>query len=95
MKTLPNMITAVALATALSGFAFAADNDQQTRDPQSNEPPTSETQTQLPVYDPAAGGATISPSYQDYLVELKNCEPLSGAEREACIDAARRKHGQM
>ena len=86
MSKLISMMAAGALAAAFGGFAFAADNDQQTREPQAQP---------APVDDPAAGGATTTKAYQEYLVELKNCEPLSGAEREACIDAARKKHGQM
>ena len=90
MRKLWSMMSAVALAGALGGFAFAADNDQQNSEP--NREPKAQS---VPVDDPAAGGATATQAYQEYLVELKNCEPLSGAEREACIEAARKKHGQM
>jgi hypothetical protein len=45
--------------------------------------------------DPAAGGATASQRDQEYLASLKKCEPLTGTERSKCIDAARKKHGQL
>jgi hypothetical protein len=32
---------------------------------------------------------------QEYMAALKKCEPLAGAEKQKCIDAAKKKLGQM
>lgn len=32
---------------------------------------------------------------QEYLAALKKCEPLAGAEKQKCIEAAKKKLGQM
>ena len=32
---------------------------------------------------------------QEYLAALKKCEPLYGAEKDKCIEAAKKKLGQM
>ncbi len=91
MSKLINMMVAGALAITMGGWVFAADSDQSSGETQSQQPAVQDPI----VNDPAAGGATASQSYQEYLVELKNCEPLTGDERQKCIDSARRKHGEM
>ena len=45
--------------------------------------------------DAAAGGATVSQRDKEYLVALKKCEPLTGADKTKCVDAAKKKSGQM
>ncbi len=45
--------------------------------------------------DPAAGGAIASPRDQEYLAALKKCEPMTGADKSKCMDAAKKKYGQM
>ena len=45
--------------------------------------------------DPAAAGATASQRDQEYQAALKKCEPLTGAEKTKCVDAAKKKSGQM
>jgi hypothetical protein len=84
MSKLLTMLSAGALAVSLSGFAVAAENDKNTQQPQAQQPA-----------DPAAGGATASQRDQEYLAALKKCEPLSGTEKTKCVDAARKKYGQM
>jgi len=32
---------------------------------------------------------------QDYIAALKKCDPLTGADKQKCIDAAKKKFGQM
>jgi hypothetical protein len=32
---------------------------------------------------------------QEYVAALKKCEPLNGADKQKCIDAAKKKFGQM
>jgi hypothetical protein len=84
MSKLLTMLGAGALALSLSGFAAAADRDKNTQQPQAQQPA-----------DPAAGGATASQRDQEYLAALKKCEPLTGTEKTKCVDAARKKYGQM
>jgi hypothetical protein len=83
MSKLFALLCAGALALTLSGFAAAADKDQNSQQPQAQ-----------PI-DPAAGGATASQRDQEYLAALKKCEPLAGADKTKCIDSARKKYGQM
>jgi hypothetical protein len=64
MKTVSTILGAGALALALSGFAFAADEAQQQRE-------------------------------QQYQAALKKCESLPATEQQKCIDAAKKKFGQM
>jgi len=32
---------------------------------------------------------------EEYQAALKKCDPLTGAEKQKCIDTAKKKHGQM
>ena len=90
ISKLLKITTAAAIVLSLGGLARAADEtDQNTPQPQTRP------QVQQPIEDPAASGATATQAYQAYLVSLKKCEPLNGEEREKCVDAARRQHGQM
>jgi hypothetical protein len=84
MSKLLTMLTAGALALTLSGFAAAVDKNQSSQQPQAQQPA-----------DPAAGGATASQRDQEYLAALKKCEPLTGADKTKCVNAARKKYGQM
>ena len=85
MNKLLTVVTAGVLAFTLGGVVSAADKDQNTRQPQA----------QQPVDDPAAGGATTSQREQEYLAALKKCEPLTGNDKTRCVDAAKTKYGQM
>ena len=84
MSKLLTMLTASALALSLSGFAAAADTDQNSQQPSSQQ-----------LVDPAAGGATASQSDWEYLAALKKCEPLIDTDKTKCVEAARKKSGQM
>ena len=90
ISKLLTMMTAAALMLSLGGLARAADESEQTT-------PQPQTRPQVPqtTEDPAAGGATATQDYQEYLVSLKKCEPLNGEEREKCVEAVRRQHGEM
>ena len=76
--------TAAVLALTLSEVAAADDTDQNSQQMQT-----------LQVADPAAGGATASQREWAYLTALQKCELLDGTEKTKCIDAARKKYGQM
>lgn len=95
MSKLLTMMTAGALALSLGGMVCAADRNQDGQQPKAQQPKPQQPQAQEPIDDPAAGGATASQRDQEYLASLKKCEPLTGTERSKCIEAARKKHGQL
>jgi sugar phosphate permease len=84
MSKLIGMILAGALAFAVSGFAYAADEPQ----------PATQGQPRAEQSQPAQSGDTAKRE-QEYLTALKRCEPLSGADKQKCIDAAKKKYGEM
>lgn len=80
MSKLLALIGAASLALSLGGVASAADNTAQ---PQSQQP----TQAQP---------GTAEQREQEYLAALKKCDAMSNAaDKQKCIDAAKKKHGQM
>ena len=95
MSKLLTMMTAGALALSLGGMVCAAERNQDSTQPKAQQPKAQQPQAQQPIDDPAAGGATASQRDQEYLASLKKCEPLTGTDRSKCIDAARKKHGQL
>jgi hypothetical protein len=101
MSKLLTMLMVAALALTMSGFAAA--QNQQPPDPAGSgatviPPAMSEngSAAQQPA-DPsaAAGGATASQRDLEYSAALKKCEPLTSAEKTRCVDAARKKSGQI
>ncbi len=84
MSKLFTILTAAVVALTPSGFATAAERDQNSQQTQDRQ-----------RAEPAAGGATVSQHDQDYLVALKKCEPLTGADKSKCVDAAKKNNGQM
>ena len=94
MSKLLTMLMAGSLALTLSGFAVAQNPpaDPAAGGATTTEPAMSEKGS---AADPAAGGATASKSEQEYLAALKKCEPLTGGDKTQCVDAAKKKHGQM
>lgn len=73
-------LSAGVLAFALSGFAFAAQEGQAGQ--------------QQPQAQPSPGGEAAQRE-QEYLAALKKCEPLAAAEKQKCIEAAKKRFGQM
>ena len=59
-----------------------------------DQPNADATTAQQPA-DPAAGAATASQRDQEYQAALKKCEPLTGTDKTKCVDAAKKKSGQM
>lgn len=79
MKTLRTMWLAGLLGAALSGAAFAADTPQ-----------TGGQEPQTPAA--ADPGKTDN---EAFLAALKKCDTLGADQRQKCVDAAKRKFGQM
>ena len=80
MNKLLSTLTAGVLALAVNGLAFAAQEAQ--------------TGQQQPQAQPGQAG-DVSQREQEYLAALKKCEPLAGGEKQKCIDAAKKRFGQM
>ena len=83
MTKLISILAARALALSLSGMAFAA--DEKTQD-QTGAPSTQ---------DQGVAPADLSKQDQEYLVALKKCEDMQGAEKQECIEQAKQKHNRM
>lgn len=84
MSKLLTMLGAGALAFSIGGIASAADNtNQQTQQPQTQQAPQGQP-------------GSAEQREQEYLAALKKCEPITNAgEKQKCMDAAKKKHGQM
>ncbi len=89
-----------AIALMAVNVAGAANPDPSRSAPVPPQPTPNPTMQPVPddngaVTDGAQSGAEITAKDRVYLGALKKCEPLQGTERQACIDAARKKAGQM
>ncbi|MEO8006443.1 MAG: hypothetical protein ABI771_16120 [Betaproteobacteria bacterium] len=90
--------TMALLAVSLAG---AANPDPSRSAPVPPQPTPDATMQPTPdtnngaVTDGAQSGAELTAKDRVYLVALKKCEPLEGSQRQSCIDAARKKAGQM
>jgi hypothetical protein len=84
MSKLLTMLGAGALAFSFGGIATAADKDNSTtQQPQAQQAPQGQA-------------GTAEQREQEYLAALKKCEPIANAgEKQKCLDAAKKKHGQM
>jgi hypothetical protein len=100
MNKLLSALLAGAAALALSGVAVAADQSQPGAEPaQQSQTPNQGAQ---PGSDQGGmtksenqPGSDISAKEQDYLAALKKCESLSGDQKQQCVDAAKKKSGEM
>jgi hypothetical protein len=84
MKKLITTLAAGAVALALSGFAHAADDPQ----------PSAQGQPRADQSQPGQSTDTAKRE-QEYLTALKRCESLGGADKQKCIEAAKKKYGEM
>jgi hypothetical protein len=97
MNKLRLMLLAGAAALALATSAPAAER-ARSPDPVQNPAPEQSQPRADPngaVVDDAQAGAAVSAREQEYLSGLKKCESLDGQQREQCVEAARKKAGQM
>jgi hypothetical protein len=82
MSKLLSLLTAGTLALAASGFVSAADEPY---------PSTQSGQSQ----NQTTPGNTDQKS-AEYLAALKKCDAINNAgDRQKCVDAAKKKYGQM
>ena len=84
MRNLLTLLSAGGVALTLGGFAMAAEK----------EPGGQQQQARQPA-DTPMDGAAASQRDKEYLAAMKKCEPQAGTDKTKCIDAARRKYGQM
>jgi hypothetical protein len=89
------------IALVACAMAGAANPDPSRSAPVPPQPTPNPTMQPIPddnngaVTDGAQSGAEMTAKDRVYLSALKRCEPLEGTERQACIEAARKKAGQM
>jgi hypothetical protein len=100
MNKLVSTLLGGAAVLTLSASAIAADPDQPRELPvPHNQVPAGATPPGSVqdgvIVDGAQAGATVSAKEQAYLAGLKKCETLQGEQKEQCIDAARKKAGEM
>ena len=93
MNKLLSALTAGIMILAMNGFALAQDVPaaRQPNTQQSAQPATQQdTQAQ-----PAGQAGDASAKEQEYSAALKKCETLSSSEKVKCIEAAKKKLGEM
>ena len=100
MNQLVSILLSGAAALALSVPTFAADPNQSRDEsvPRNQAPvnatPPGSVQDSV-IVDDTQAGAAVSAREQEYLASLKKCESLNGQQRQQCVDAARKKAGNM
>ena len=93
MSKLLSLLTAGTLALAASGFVSAADEPYPST--QSGQSQNQTTPGNQPSQNETTPGTTDQKS-AEYLAALKKCEAINNAgDRQKCVDAAKKKHGQM
>lgn len=78
-----SILAVSALALSVSGMAFAADEKTQDQ---------SDAQK---MQDQGAPPADLPKKDQEYFVALKKCDDMQGAEKQECIEQAKRKYNRM
>ncbi|HTS54091.1 MAG TPA: hypothetical protein VMH26_12520 [Burkholderiales bacterium] len=84
MNKLIGTLTAGVLALAVSEFAYAADEPQ----------PGTQGQPRAEQNQPGQPGDSAKRE-QEYQTALKRCESLGAPDKQKCIDAAKKKYGEM
>ena len=44
---------------------------------------------------PDQPGGQVSAQEQEYLADIKKCDSMTGSQKKTCVDAAKKRHGQM
>ena len=100
MKRVFSALLAGAATVVLMGSAFAADPDPGRQGAGPQQPTPDRVLPRIPedtgtFRDGEQSGAEVTPRERQYLSSLKKCEPLHGAQKQECIDAARRRAGEL
>jgi len=85
--------------------AGGAGNSQQSQTGQSNDP-TQHNQTENQANKAGADegnmgrrpdqpGGQVTAKEQEYLADIQKCDSMTGAQKKTCVDAAKKRHGQM
>lgn len=88
MNKLLSASAAGMLVLAMNGFAVAQNEPGMI-------PQNTQQETQRDTQTPTDEGAVLSAKEQEYLVALTKCESLSASQKTKCIEAAKKKFGQM
>ncbi len=88
MNKLLSALAAGTLVLAMNGFTVAQNEPGMV-------PPNTQQETQRDTQIPTDEGAVVSAKEQEYLVTLTKCESLSASQKTKCIEAAKKKFGQM
>ena len=95
MNKLLSALTAGMMVLALNGFAVAQDAASQPNTQQGAQPDTQQGAQPDTQAQPAGQPGDVSAKEQEYLAALTKCESLSGNEKTKCIEAAKKKFGEM
>ena len=99
MNKLVSILTASMLALAVNGAVLAQQDtnrdDTQRQPSETQEQPDQGAGAQGDAAPGAAQQGDLTEKEQEYLSALKKCEPLTGSDKENCIESAKQKHGQM
>jgi hypothetical protein len=95
MNKLLSTLLAGAAVLALSGVAVAADQEQSGNQPAPQDQAPSGAAQPGSAQEPTQPGADLTAKEQEYLAGLKKCETLDGDQKQQCIDAAKKKAGEM
>ncbi len=86
------------VALVLSTFATAADTQSQPsaqQEPTQQEQVPNQGQSGASVDSQAKPGTDNGGQNRDYSAALKKCNSMSGAQKDKCIDSARKQHGKL
>jgi hypothetical protein len=88
-----------------TGPAGSSSGAQQSQTGQSNDPVQhnqTENQANKAGADegnmgrkPDQPGGQATAKEQEYLADMKKCDSMTGAQKKTCVDAAKKRHGQM
>jgi hypothetical protein len=92
-KGKPEQRDAQSQQSGAQGQSTARDNTQQSQTPnQANQAGADEGNMGRKPDQP---GGDVSAREREYLADIKKCDSLSGDQMRQCVDAAKKKHGQM
>jgi hypothetical protein len=94
MSKLLSTIAGAALALSLSGFALAADQSTGQSSQGTQGAQSSQSGGQSSGQSSGQSGQATGQS-DAYKAAMQKCQQMSGADKQKCMDTAKKKHGQM